>query len=73
MSRETIKEATSLVAFYSGILPWYNPKDNMSKAKQCAIKVVDLLIKELDEHCDTLHSSDRKQYWQEVEKEIEYL
>jgi hypothetical protein len=47
----------------------------MSKelAKQCALIAVDEIYNEIDDNYDTLHSSDRKQYWQEVKTEIEKL
>jgi hypothetical protein len=43
------------------------------QAKQCAIICVDEIIKEVDDNYDTLHSADRKQFWNEVKREIEKL
>ena len=42
-------------------------------AKQCALIAVDEIYNEIDDNYDTLHSSDRKQYWQDVKTEIEKL
>ena len=39
-------------------------------AKQCALISVNELFNEIDDNYDTLHSSDRKQYWLQVSKEI---
>jgi hypothetical protein len=44
-----------------------------SMAKQCALIAVDEIYNEIDDNYDTLHSSDRKQYWQEVKNEIEKI
>jgi hypothetical protein len=43
------------------------------EAKQCALIAVDEIYNEIDDNYDTLHSSDRKQYWQDVKSEIEKL
>ena len=43
------------------------------EVKQCTLIAVDEIYNEIDDNYDTLHSSDRKQYWQEVKKEIEKL
>jgi hypothetical protein len=42
-------------------------------AKECAIIVVDEILLEIDDNYDSMHSSDRKLYWQEVKQEIENL
>jgi hypothetical protein len=48
-------------------------KINNYKSKQCALIAVDEIYNEIDDNYDTLHSSDRKQYWQDVKSEIEKL
>jgi hypothetical protein len=49
----------------------YHTIHQEQKAKECALIAVDEIIKEIDDNYDTLHSADRKQYWQEVKKEID--
>lgn len=44
-----------------------------SCAKQCALLAVGVIIAEIDENYDTLHSADRKQYWYHTKEEIEKL
>jgi acyl carrier protein phosphodiesterase len=53
----------------------YNCQPSLNKmvAKKCSLIAVDEIYNEIDDNYDTLHSSDRKQYWQEVKKEIELL
>ena len=72
-NRKEIKEANNLVMFYSGILPWYNFKDNLNKAKQCAIKAVDLLIKDNAQNEELVNGGLNKKYWEDVKKEIEFV
>lgn len=43
------------------------------EAKQCALIAVGEIIKEIKDNYDTLHSSDRKLFWEEVKKEINNL
>ena len=45
----------------------------IAQQKQCALIAVDEIYNEIDDNYDTLHSSDRKQYWQEVKNEIKQL
>jgi hypothetical protein len=49
--------------------------DNITfyEAKQAAFIAVDEIYNEIDDNYDTLHSSDRKQYWLDVKSEIEKL
>jgi len=51
----------------------YSPNIEKQNAKQCALIAVDEILKEIDDNYDTLHSADRKKYWQEVKKELENL
>jgi hypothetical protein len=46
---------------------------SIHEVKRAALIVVDEIYNEIDDNYDTLHSSDRKQYWQEVKTEIEKL
>lgn len=47
-----------------------SPKQYKEHAKQCALISVFEMFNEIDDNYDTLHSSDRKQYWLQVSKEI---
>ncbi len=56
------------------------PVDELNKypmcydtAKICAIIAVLYIIDEINDNYDTLHSSDRKLFWEEVKKEINKL
>jgi hypothetical protein len=46
---------------------------SIREVKRAALIAVDEIYNEIDDNYDTLHSSDRKQYWQEVKTEIEKL
>jgi hypothetical protein len=46
---------------------------SIHEVKRAALIAVDEIYNEIDDNYDTLHSSDRKQYWQEVKTEIEKL
>lgn len=63
----TAKEkAFELINKYSPILPYYNQKDNLNKAKQCALIAVDEILNILFQHY-------KIDYWKEVKREIEKL
>jgi len=53
---------TDLVDNYSFI--------GFSAARKLSLIAVDEIIKEIKDNYDTLHSSDRKLFWEEVKKEI---
>jgi len=44
---------------------WY-----VEATKECALIVIDEILKEIHDNYDTLHASDRKIYWNEVKDEI---
>jgi len=44
-----------------------------SVARKLSLIVVGEIIKEIKDNYDTLHSSDRKLFWEEVKKEINKL
>lgn len=58
------KKALELVKKYSPILPYYSEKDNLSKAKQCAVVCVEEIKKSYERNFD---------FWDKVIKEIEKL
>ena len=64
------QQANKLVTNYLILFPeFYNDKEydyNSDKAKQCALILVDEIIK-------ILHTNMEDRYWQEVKREIEKL
>ena len=71
MIQEAKEKAEELVSKFSSKLPFYSEKDNLSKAKQCALICVDdeikLLIKIQTEH----HSDNYFTLENEIQKLIE--
>jgi len=49
----------------------HNVNADYDKAKKSAIIVVDEILLEIDDNYDSMHSSDRKLYWQEAKQELE--
>jgi hypothetical protein len=67
--QEKAKELVHKMWIYA--LP--NAKGSWVNAKKLSLIAVDEIYNEIDDNYDTLHSSDRKQYWQDVKSEIEKL
>ena len=71
------EKAKELVSKFSSKLPFYSEKDNLSKAKQCALICVDEIIKSQEKSNDGYggHSLTNLEieFYQEVKQEIEEL
>jgi hypothetical protein len=61
------------LCYYELIDDIYSNEAAKELAKKYSLIAVDEIYNEIDDNYDTLHSSDRKQYWQEVKQEIEKL
>ena len=58
------EKARKLISKFSSKLPWYSEKDNLNKAKQCALVCVDEIQKVTNYEIN---------YWEEVKQEINKL
>ena len=65
---KTKEKAIELVNKYSTKLPYYSEKDNLNKSKECALILVNEVLKEY-----WSHNTKRRDWWQEIKIEIEKL
>jgi len=69
-------KATELFLFMGAFQTWSNPDnsyDQRLRAKHCAMRVVHEIKKELDQKFQGFLSSDRENYWQEVEYHLKKI